>query len=62
MKSASFKPRQDKKSALRTVYPSKAPTKQTDSLTAHPLLDAWLCQQIQPQPQNYLHTLRKRSN
>jgi len=62
MKSSTCKPSQEGKPALPVLYPTKVAARHRVSLPVQPFPDAWLCQPVQREPENYLHILRNRRN
>jgi len=62
MKSGTCKPSQKGKPPLSIVYSPEVPARHLIRLPVQQLLDAWLCQPIQPKQENYLHILRNRRN
>ena len=62
MKGGTCKKPQEEKYDLPIVHPTETLIRYPDGLPFHPFLDAWLCQPARPKPENYLHTLRNRSN
>ena len=51
---------QEEKPALLVLRLTETPSKRVDSLSIHPFLEGWLGLAVQPEPENYLHTLYNR--